>query len=426
MNASTPVRSPNYRWVVFTLLALAFLLVYFHRTCPAVVALDLMRDLDAGPALMGYLGSAYFYPYALMQLPAGLLSDTWGPRRSITVFFFLAGAASIAFALAESAGMAMTARVLVGLGVAMLFVPTMKILTRWFPVEQFAVMMGILMAVGGLGVLIAAEPLALLSQAMGWRGSFVAIGVITLVLAVAIWLFVRNTPEEMGLPPTAGVPQPGAAPAIGLKEGVRLVLTSRGFWPLAVWFFFTPGIFFSLGGLWGGPYLMQVYGLTKPQAGEVLNMLAWGMIFGSPLMSWISDKVLCSRKHLLIITALGLTALVIVLLVFTDSMGPYALRLWFLAFSLVSSAIVVVAFATAKELFPVQIAGTATGLVNLFPFMGGAILQLLAGIALESQAQAAPVTAYRGAFLIYLGSAVAALAASLFLKDTLPGRPARN
>ncbi len=422
VNASAPDRPSNYRWVVFALLALAYLLVYFHRTCPAVVALDLMKDLRAGPALMGYLASAYFYPYALMQLPAGLLSDTWGPRRTITIFFLLAGLASLGLAWAGSVATAMTARVLVGLGVAMLFVPTMKILTRWFPVEQFALMMGILMAVGGLGVLSAAEPLALLSQAVGWRGSFLAIGAATVVLSVAIWFMVRNGPEEMGLAPAAGTAGQASAPAIGIRQGMRLVLTSRGFWPLAVWFFFTPGVFFSFGGLWGGPYLMQVHGLSKPQAGEVLNMLAWGMIFGSPLLSWLSDKVLCSRKKVLILTALGLTGLMALLLLFPDSMGHYQLRLWFLFFSLFSSAIVVVGFTTAKELFPVRIAGTATGLVNLFPFLGGAILQPLAGLALEGKVQTAPAAAYRGAFLIYLVSALAALAASLFLKDTLPGR----
>ena len=122
----------GYRWVVFSLLSLAYLMVYFHRTSPAVVAVDLMRDLETGGALIGFLGSAYFYPYALMQLPAGLLSDSWGPRRTITVFFLLAGAASIFFGLAQSVSWAILARVLVGLGVSMLFVPTMKVMTHWF------------------------------------------------------------------------------------------------------------------------------------------------------------------------------------------------------------------------------------------------------------------------------------------------------
>ncbi|MFH1740308.1 MAG: MFS transporter, partial [bacterium] len=164
-------RPSGYRWVVFALLAGGYLLVYFHRLCPAVVALDLMRDLKAGGGLVGLLASAYFYPYALMQIPSGLLSDSWGPRRTITVFFLLAGVSSILLGLVQTVTWAIIARVFVGLGAAMLFVPTMKVLTRWFKVSEFAFMTGILMAVGGLGALSAATPLAYLSAVLGWRGS---------------------------------------------------------------------------------------------------------------------------------------------------------------------------------------------------------------------------------------------------------------
>ena len=80
----------RYRWLIFSVLAVSYMLVYFHRLCPAVVAEDMMRDLKAGGVLVGLLGSAYFYPYALMQLPAGLLADSWGPRKSITTFFTVA------------------------------------------------------------------------------------------------------------------------------------------------------------------------------------------------------------------------------------------------------------------------------------------------------------------------------------------------
>ncbi|MCF8065396.1 MAG: MFS transporter, partial [Desulfarculaceae bacterium] len=117
MSAATVSRPSSYRWLVFVVLACAYLLVYFHRTCPAVVAADLMRDLKAGATSLGMLGAAYFYPYALMQLPAGLLSDTWGPRKTITLFFPLAGVGAIWLGLAGSIGPAFAARTLVGLGV---------------------------------------------------------------------------------------------------------------------------------------------------------------------------------------------------------------------------------------------------------------------------------------------------------------------
>jgi len=424
--ASQSSRSPNYRWLVFGLLAGAYLLVYFHRLSPAVVALDLMRDLAAGGALIGLLSSAYFYPYALMQLPAGLLSDSWGPRRTITVFFLLAGAASIFFGLAADVSWAIIWRVLVGLGVSMLFVPTMKILTRWFRHSEFAFMTGLLMAVGGLGALTAATPLAYLSGVLGWRGSFVAIGLATLVLAGAIWILVRNTPEELGLPTVnqAGGPERSAPPeTIPLWTGMKLVLRRKSFWPLAVWFFFDAGVFFTFGGLWGGPYLMQVHGLSKPQAGHVLSMLALAMIFGSPLLSYLSDQVLRSRKKLIVGTAAFLTLLTGLLAFFPAALSHPALYVFCLLLSLCSSAIVVIGFTSAKELFPVAIAGTSVGLVNIFPFLGGALMQPLVGWLLDLQGPVGgPYSAevYGRAFLLLFGAGAAALISAFFTEETYP------
>ena len=243
-----------YRWIVFCLLAFGYLLVYFHRLCPAVVALDMQADLQTSGALLGFLAAAYFYPYALMQLPSGLLSDSWGPRKTITIFFALAGVSSIFLGLVGSLGLAVFARVLVGLGVAMLFVPTMKVMTNWFKTEEFARMTGILMAVGGLGAYSASRPLAWLSDKMGWRGSFITIGVVTLVATIAIWFLVRNAPEDMGLPAVKQPDQdnPQNTETIGLARGMKMVLSSMSFWVLAAWFFFSFSIFFSFGGLWGG------------------------------------------------------------------------------------------------------------------------------------------------------------------------------
>ncbi|MFH1034698.1 MAG: MFS transporter [Pseudomonadota bacterium] len=426
--SSDQPRPAAYRWLVFALLSLAYLLVYFHRTSPAVVAKDIMRDLQAGEALLGVLASAYFYPYALMQIPAGLLSDSWGPRRTITVFFLLAGAASIFFGLAESVATATAARVLVGLGVSMLFVPTIKVLTRWFRLREFSFMMGLLMAVGGLGVLGAASPLAYLSAALGWRGSFLAIGGITLALALAIWFLVRNSPEEMGLPPAeAPVAGSSTAPAIGLMAGIKMVAGQPRFWPVAVWFFCTSGMFFSFVGLWGGPFLQDVYGLSKPQAGGVLSMAAVGMILGSPALSWISDRLLNSRKKVMIGSSALVMLLVLPLAFWPRVFNLPGLYVWCLLFSVFTSSVVVIGFTTAKELFPVSIAGTATGLVNLFPFLGGAVLQPVLGLILEHQEKVNGIhdaAGYGRAFLVYVLAAALALAASTLLKETLAPRRA--
>ena len=414
----------GYRWVVFCLLAFGYLLVYFHRLCPAVVALDMQADLQASGALLGFLAAAYFYPYALMQLPSGLLSDSWGPRKTITIFFALAGASSIFLGMVESMGLAILARILVGLGVAMLFVPTMKVMTSWFKTEEFARMTGILMAVGGLGAYTASRPLAWLSDKIGWRGSFVAIGAATLVVALAIWFLVRNTPQDMGLPVVnqPAPDSPGKAKTIGLAQGMKMVLSSGPFWFLAAWFYFSFSIFFSFGGLWGGPYLMHVYGLSKAEAGNILGMLALAMIVGSPFFSWLSDKVFRSRKKVIVLASIITLGLTIPLAFFPDGMNRPTLYLLCFLLGLFNSAVVVVAFTAAKELFPVEIAGTSVGLVNLFPFLGGAVAPPILGAILEAQEKTTtgyPAEAYSKAFLLYFLFALLALGAACFITETM-------
>lgn len=420
----TSAKTTGYRWVVFCLLAFGYLLVYFHRLCPAVVALDMQADLDTSGALLGFLAAAYFYPYALMQIPSGLLSDSWGPRKTITVFFALAGFSSILLGVVESLGLAILARILVGFGVAMLFVPTMKVITSWFKTEEFGRMTGVLMAVGGLGAYTAARPLAWLSDIIGWRGSFIVIGAITIVVAVAIWFLVRNTPQDMGFPMVNKPVDDNSrnTKVIGLAQGLKIVLTSGPFWLLATWSFFSFCIFFSFGGLWGGPYLMHVYGFSKAEAGNILGMLALAMIGGSPFVSWLSDKVLRSRKKVIILSSIITLCLTMPLAFFTGAMNKPALYLLCFLFGIFNSAIVVVAFTSAKEMFPVEIAGTSVGLVNLFPFLGGAVAPPILGFILETQEKTTigySAEAYSKVFLLYVIFALIALGVSCFLTETI-------
>jgi sugar phosphate permease len=415
----------RYRWIIFWILALGYVLVYFHRLCPAVVAVDMMRDLRTGGTLLGLLSSAYFYPYAVMQLPAGLLSDSWGPRRTITVFVGVAFVGSVLLGLAPSPAWAIVGRALVGLGIAMLFVPTLKVLAEWFHTREFATMTGILMAMGGVGSLAAASPLALLSSWVGWRVSFVIVGLATLVLGALVWGVVRDRPADLGWPSPSEHTTAGTPP-IGLAQGIKRVLTYPYFWPVAVWFFFELTVFFSFGGLWGGPYLMHVYGLSKAQSGQILSMMAVGMIVGSPLLSFLSDKILRGRKPVLVLSSVVVLGITGMLAFGTDRLSVPALYALCLGIGVFSSAIVVIAFTTAKELFPVQMAGTSTGLVNLFPFAGGAVFQPVLGYILERHGrvgEAFTLAGYEQAFLVLFLCSAVALGASLLLKETL-ARPA--
>ena len=456
MDGRSTVRMLSYRWLLFAVLALAYCFVYFHRNCLSVVAGDLAREFQASASAIGVLGSIYFYCYAAMQFPAGLLSDSVGPRRTVTVSLLLAAAGSLLFGLAPTLGVAKLARVMVGLGASMVFIPTMKILAQWFRVREFAFMSGMMQAAGGVGILGATSLLGWLATLAGWRVSFGIIAGGTLLIVAGAWWIVRDRPADKGWPsiaeidqhargagtpnaikrvgdpdqpPSAGekpvAPAPGAAPGpekIGLWRGVRIVLAQKYFWPVAIWFFFDCGIFFGFGSLWSGPYLSDAYGMSKVQTGAILSMIAWGMVLGGPLLGLLSQRVLRSRRRTFVLCTSGLVVLLLALTLVPTGLSRPALVLWFFLFSVSSSAIVIMAFTTTKELFPVQIAGTCVGMVNFFPFFGGAVFMPLLGRILDaygkSEAGQYPVEAYRTVLLVLLVASLASLACTFLMKET--------
>jgi sugar phosphate permease len=456
----------SFAWLLFAVLALAYGFVYFHRNALSVVADDIVKDFHTSAGVIGLLSSIYFYCYAAMQFPAGLLSDSVGPRRTVTVSLLLAAAGSLLFGLAPTVRWAMLARALVGLGVSMVFIPTMKILAQWFRAREFAFMSGLMQAAGGVGILAATWLLGPLATYAGWRFSFGLIGVCTLGIVAAAWLIVRNRPADLGWPsiaelehqkmgdedtadrgtvarlvtsdvgrPTtrASQPQPLGHPSpahtraaplkrISLAQGIRRVLAERHFWPVALWFFFDCGIFFGLGSLWGGPYLRHTYGMSKSQAGAVLGMIAWGMVLGGPLLGVLSQRVLRSRKKTFTLCTAALTLLLAVVVFQPAGLPRAALVAWFFLFSVTSSAIVIMGFTTTKELFPVEMAGTCVGMVNFFPFFGGAVFQPVLGWVLDLYAKndlgQYPVAAYRLLLLVLLLASLAALACTFLMKET--------
>ncbi|MFC1895859.1 nitrate/nitrite transporter, partial [Thermodesulfobacteriota bacterium] len=279
----------------------------------------------------------------------------------------------------------------------------------------------------GAGVLAATWVLALMTGVLGWRGSFELIGGFTFAVVILSWLAVRDRPQDMGWPPldrTNGVATNGGGreKKIPLLTGMRMVLTEKYFWPIALWYFFDCGIFFGFGALWGGPYLMHVYDMTRSEAGAILSMIAWGMIVGSPLLSISSDRLLKSRKKTFIVCTGLLTAELLFLCLFPSGLPAALLYPIFLVFSVCASAIVVIGFTTTKELFPLEIAGTSVGMVNFFPFLGGAVYMPLLGRVLDafphSTDGAYALEAYSLLLLILLGSAAASLVCTLFMKET--------
>ncbi len=415
-------KARSYRYIVFAIMALTYVMVYFHRTCPAVIAVDIQNYFRVSGTLLGLLSSAYFYPYAIMQLPTGLLVDSWGARKTVSSFMILAALGSVMMGLTSILGLAILGRVLVGIGVSTVFVSNFKLLTEWFEPRKFAVMGGIFMAMGGVGLLLSTAPLAWVSDLIGWRMTFVAVGVLSLVMASLVFKFVSDRPSDKGWPAAAVVssPKDRATPNMGLLKGLKLVIIEKRFWPIAVWSFFVVGIFFSLAGLWGGPFLIHTYGLSKTSAGAVLSMSAVGLVIGSPFLGIMSDYF--GRRPVLVGANLLLIMVCGAFYLFTDRLPHVLLYVLFFSLCLSTTALAPVIVAYTKELFPPGVAGTAVGLVNLFPFLGGPFYQVIFGAVLSAGAKAGgvyPVTSYQGIFLICLVSAMISMVIALLFRETL-------
>jgi sugar phosphate permease len=413
-------KSYRYRYVICALIFSGYVLVFFQRLCPAVLALDIQAAFGVGGTLLGVLASAYFYPYALMQLPTGLLVDLWGPRYTVSFFFVIAAIGALLMSYTNSLTIAVFGRVMVGLGVSTLFVSNFKLIAEWFAPRQFVIIGGLFMAMGGVGALLASAPLAWISSLMGWRMTLAAVGVMTFVMAVLIFVFVRNRPSDMGLAPVRTGPAVGAGPELPLWQGLRTVVTSGRFWPVSIWAFFAPGIAFAVGGLWGGPFLMQVYGLSKPAAGGVLSMFALSLIFGSPLLGWVANRL--GRKIVLICCSSLMLLACLSLYLFMTRLNPVGLYVLFFCIFLAGGAAGPIQAAVSKELFPMAIAGTAMGFVNIFPFFGGAFFQILVGMFFagdETGARSVILGAYQKMFLVYCVGAIVSLVASCLMTETL-------
>jgi MFS family permease len=393
--------------------------VFFHRLCPAVIALDIQSSFGITGTLLGLLGSAYFYSYAAMQLPTGLMADSWGPRKTVSIFFVLAGIGSVMMGVASDLSVAIMGRVLVGLGVSTVFVCNFKLLSEWFTTRQFVIMGGVFMAMGGIGALLSSAPLAWISNLIGWRMTLVTVGIVSLLMAVLAYTFVRDRPSEMGLP-SIRPDHEDMETGIGLLTGMRIVVISGRFWPIAIWAFCVIGIAFAIGGLWGGPYLMQAYGLSKAASGGVLSTFALALIVGSPSLGWLANRL--GRKPVLIGCSLVMMVVCGLMCWYVNTMALPTLYLMFFLLFLAGGAAGPIVAAVSKELFPITISGTSIGAVNLFPFIGAAFYQVIIGAALTGGSRGQTeydIVSFQYMFLICLAGAALSLAAAFLLKETL-------
>lgn len=412
-------RSFFYACLLFAALCGAYFLVFFQRLSLGVIMPELSGDLALAPAMTGWLGSAFLYAYAATQIPAGLMVDSWGPRRTMLLLFGLGGVGGILFASAEGAAQAFAGRALVGMGMAVVTTASFKIMSRWFHAGIYARLVSIFMAVGGLGTFFAAAPLASLSALFGWRPVFWCIAVFSLLWGAVLFFLVKDAPspaqqQELGLTEeTASAPAASDAPR-GLGA-FRVLFSSRQYRLVVLWYLTGASLFFSFAGLWAGDYYRTVHHLSAESTGALLSLGALSLVIGTPAGAWLSDR-LHSRKIVLAAGSLCALASSASLCFCPSGLPVWALWLQFGGICIAGNATASVVFTAAREALPASVLGLSTSMRSFSIFACTVCLQAVIGEVLERLAPLGMEAAYSRAFLIYLVFSVISLAAALMLR----------
>ncbi|MGE5653001.1 MAG: MFS transporter [Bacillota bacterium] len=355
------------RWVVFAVLGLGYFFAFFHRFATAVIAGDLVRDFGLSSADLGLLGSAYFYPYAAMQIPAGALADRLGTKKTAAFSLLLAGVGSFLFTFTRSFPLAVLGRALIGLGISCVYVPSLKTLGEWFDRREFATVSGTFLAIGNVGGLMASMPLAVMVARLGWRPAYGVMSVITASLALLVWVFVRDSVA-------AAVDEP----RLSLGQGLREVFTSRNIWLVSLWGFCFSGIRLAFQSLWAGQYLTKAAGMGMELASTAIFVLGLGSVFGNPLVSRL-ELMPGSRKTKTIAVSV-IYSLSWSLLAFYPGRMSFASAAVIMGWIGLTAGCYSLVMFFAREATSPQVVGTALGVFNCFIMFGGAVMTQVQGV----------------------------------------------
>lgn len=385
----------NRRWFIISIGSLLFLLSMFHRVSNAVIAPLLIDELHLSPDELGLLAAVFFWAFALFQIPLGFLLDRFGTRIIMTILSIAGGTGSIIFAQSDGVNGLLVGRILLGLGMSCNFMGNLRMLVDWFPADRFATLSGLLVAIGTLGSVIATSPLVLMVNAIGWRGSFFLIGLINILVGLAFFVIARDRPYSGDF---KKYPQREIKADTPLVNGFRKLFLDCNFWFISWGAFIRYGTYGAIQALWAGPFLMRVIHLSHLVAGNLILIFNIGLILGSPLFGFLSDRILRSRKKAVImgLILLGLTEFT---MAFSRSTN---VLLWGAVFLLMGcgSSTMQIMFSHIKELMPKEMAGRSMTAINFFNMLGPAVFLYAFGKVLSYLGTSASDEGYKMAFLM--------------------------
>ena len=380
----------RYRWVIFIVLVTAYFFVYFHRMTVGVLGKDITDEVGG---TIGFLSSVYFWTYTAMQIPSGLLADNLGPRKATAIFLLLAAVGSFITFLGTEFWMIVLGKILIAAGMAVVYIPLMKIISVWFGKADFPELAGIVIAVGNVGGIAASAPLEMLSDAIGWREVFLVLGVITLTLAILCLLIVRDHPHRKGLPSIEEIDNAEKGTPIvdetdsklPVFKGMKMVFSGgRKFWTLAIAYFLVYGSIMVFQGTWAKVYFENVYDFALSVA-WFITMIGVGKILSTVVIGMMNSRgIIKSKRSAMMWGTLCFAGIWGIIWIFAGLMENY--WFWMVICFLFGffGGFMTLSFTQVKEWYPTAISGTAVSSMNLFLFLGASVFTTITDIIIGS------------------------------------------
>ena len=367
-------------------LVLGYMLSQFYRAFLAVLSPVLGQELGASPGDLALSSGLWFIGFAVMQIPVGWALDQVGPRRTVAVLLGLGGAGGAAvFALATAPWHLHVAMTLLGIGCSPALMGPYYIFAREYPPAAFASVSGMMVGAGSLGNILGAAPLVSLIDAIGWRPALWWLAALTLLVAAAVWIFVRD-PARLGEDHPRG----------SLAELLRV----RALWLMLPLLAISYAVSACIRGLWAAPYLAEVYAADAQLIGRATLAMGLAMVIGNFLLGPAMRLMGGARKMLLIGTG-GTIAVMALLVIRPDAGNGFAMLM--LALIGLAGTSYAVLMAHARPFLPTHLIGRGVTFLNMVSISGVGAMQFASRPIYEWAARSgSPQYTFSTLFLFFL------------------------
>ena len=365
----------KFQAVIIVALASSFYVYeFFLRVMPSVITDELMRDFSISASLMSTMTACFLYAYAAMQIPSGLLIDRFGPRRLLTIAIVVCAISTYLFQLSTHFSIGSFTRLLIGGASSFAFIAPLTLASRWFASKHFALIAGLIQLLGCIGAIAGGAPVAIIAHSVGWRQSLVYSVWIGIVLALLMWLIIRDWP-------------PGKKPGFinhskqqSEWQRLKIVCSKKQNWVIGIVAFATWSAMGAFAELWGVPFFMKKMGITAEFAADYITVVWVGVAIGSPLAGWWSNFIQSRRMPLLILLSMSFISSVSI--IYLNNLNPIILSILLFTLGLAAGS-QPITFALIADNNDQNSFGTAFGFNNMAVVSGAFLLQPLIGLLLD-------------------------------------------